>query len=99
MSGLTERELRQKIKKGGRGSLTSDERDAYEQFVTVINPGILVKREKAVRIAALEHLGIDTLETQDSDDLDFHEVSVVSLEAALKYAYECGLRDTQMVGR
>ena len=96
---MNERELRAKIKKGGRGSLTSDERDAYEQFVTVINPGILVKREKAVRTAALDHLGIDTLETQNSDELDFHEVSVSGLAAALKYAYECGLRDTQMVGR
>ena len=98
MSAATERELRNKIKKGGRGSLTADERDCYEQFVTVINAGILVKREKAVRVAALAHLGIDTLETQNSDTLDCHEVSVWSLSAALKYAYECGLRDTQMVG-
>ncbi|MCL2107045.1 MAG: hypothetical protein FWH26_08335 [Oscillospiraceae bacterium] len=50
-------------------------------------------------IAALEeiaknNLGIDTLRTQNSDSLDFHEVSVWSLKAALEAAYNLG-RDSR----
>ena len=39
---------------------------------------------------AKEHLGIETLKTQMSDSLDFHEVSVWSLKEALVAAYELG---------
>jgi hypothetical protein len=39
---------------------------------------------------ANECLGISTLETQDSDDADFHEVSVWSLKQALEWAYKAG---------
>lgn len=35
-------------------------------------------------------LGIETLETRGSDRLDFHEVSVASLRAALDAAYHAG---------
>jgi hypothetical protein len=35
-------------------------------------------------------LNIETLETRDSDDLDFHEVSIWSLKAALEAAYRAG---------
>ena len=35
-------------------------------------------------------LGIKTLETQNDDSLDFHEVSAWSLKAALKAAYDAG---------
>jgi hypothetical protein len=35
-------------------------------------------------------LGIETLETRSSDRLDFHEVSVASLRAALEAAYHAG---------
>lgn len=35
-------------------------------------------------------LGIETLETRGSDRLDFHEVSVASLRAALEAAYHAG---------
>lgn len=35
-------------------------------------------------------LGIDTLETQRSDRLDFHDVAVWSLKAALEAAYQAG---------
>lgn len=34
--------------------------------------------------------GIDTLETQRSDRLDFHDVAVWSLKAALEAAYQAG---------
>ena len=39
---------------------------------------------------AKEILGIETLKTQNSDSLDFHEVSVWSLKAALEKAYTAG---------
>lgn len=39
---------------------------------------------------ALEHLFIDTLQTRDSDRLDFHEVSVWGVKRALQAAFEAG---------
>jgi hypothetical protein len=36
------------------------------------------------------HMGIETLETRNMDDLDFHEVSVHQLKAALRAAFELG---------
>ncbi len=39
---------------------------------------------------ALDHLFIQTLETQMSDRLDFHEVSVWAVKSALQAAYEAG---------
>ena len=39
---------------------------------------------------AQTHLGIGTLETRNSDGLDFHEVSVWSLRSALETAYNLG---------
>ena len=41
---------------------------------------------------AQQHLFIDTLETQSSDRLDFHDVSVWAVKAALQTAYEAGLK-------
>jgi len=40
---------------------------------------------------ALDHLFIETLETQMSDRLDFHEVSVWGVKSALEAAFEAGL--------
>ena len=39
---------------------------------------------------ALDHLFIETLETRNSDRLDFHEVSVWGVKSALIAAYEAG---------
>lgn len=39
---------------------------------------------------AQKYLFIDTLKTQHSDSLDFHDVSVWGVEAALKAAFELG---------
>lgn len=39
---------------------------------------------------ARDYLRIETLEERKSDRLDFHEVAVWSLEAALKAAFEAG---------
>ena len=39
---------------------------------------------------AQQHLGIQTLEAQNADRLDFHDVAVWSLQDALRAAYEAG---------
>ena len=39
---------------------------------------------------ARELLGIKTLETRNSDSLDFHEIAVWNLRAALEAAYKAG---------
>ena len=44
---------------------------------------------------AQEHLLIDTLETQNSDSLDFHDVSVWGVREALIAAYQAGLAAAQ----
>lgn len=43
---------------------------------------------------AREHLHIPTLETRRSDSLDFHNVAVWQIEAALKAAFAAGTRST-----
>jgi len=40
---------------------------------------------------ALKYLDIATLETQHSDRLDFHELSVWEIKEALKAAYNAGM--------
>ena len=40
---------------------------------------------------ALDHLFIETLETRNSDRLDFHDVSVCAVQSALVAAYQAGL--------
>ena len=39
---------------------------------------------------AKKHLSLETLETRNSDSLDFHDVAVWSLKKALQEAYEAG---------
>ena len=39
---------------------------------------------------ASRHLHLETLETRNSDGLDFHEVAVWSIRAALEAAFEAG---------
>lgn len=41
---------------------------------------------------ALDHLFIETLVTQHSDRLDFHDVSVWGVKSALQAAFDAGLR-------
>ncbi len=45
---------------------------------------------KQLEQIAKQHLFIETLETQHSDRLDFHDVSVWGVKAALQAAYEAG---------
>ena len=44
---------------------------------------------------AEKHLFIETLEERKSDSLDFHEVSVWGVQAALEAAYAAGLAAAQ----
>lgn len=46
--------------------------------------------DEVLTMIAREHLGIPTLETRLSDSLDFHDVAVWQVEAALKAAYRLG---------
>jgi hypothetical protein len=39
---------------------------------------------------AKRHLGLETLATRNSDNLDFHDLPVWSIEAALEAAFEAG---------
>ena len=39
---------------------------------------------------ALDHLFVDTLDTRNSDRLDFHEVSVWGIKTALQAAFDAG---------
>lgn len=46
--------------------------------------------EDLLTAIAREHLGIATLEAQRSDALDFHELGVWQIRAALEAAYQAG---------
>ncbi|MCL5884722.1 MAG: hypothetical protein M1377_05195, partial [Deltaproteobacteria bacterium] len=46
--------------------------------------------EQIIQKIAADLLSIDTLETRNSDSLDFHEVSVWGIKAALKAAFDVG---------
>ena len=53
---------------------------------------------KATRAATLERIATDTLlirtlDVQHSDQLDFHDLSVWAIKAALNAAYEAGWED------
>ena len=39
---------------------------------------------------AKKHLNLETLETRNSDSLDFHDVAVWAIKDALQEAYEAG---------
>lgn len=46
--------------------------------------------EQQLQKIALDHLFIETLETRNSDRLDFHDVSVWGIKSALEAAFEAG---------
>jgi site-specific DNA-adenine methylase len=46
-------------------------------------------------LIARQHLHIETLQARHADRLDFHEVAVWSIEAALKAAFEAGQKVSQ----
>ena len=51
--------------------------------------------ETLLQQIALDHLFIETLETRNSDRLDFHEVSAWGVKSALMAAYEAGRQAAQ----
>ena len=48
------------------------------------------KRDKTLAEIAAKHLFLETLETRNSDSVDFHDMAVWSIKAALEAAYEAG---------
>jgi hypothetical protein len=46
--------------------------------------------EQQLQKIALDHLFIETLETRQSDRLDFHDVSIWGIKSALEAAFEAG---------
>lgn len=48
------------------------------------------RRHRAIVEVAARHLGLDTLDERASDRLDFHDLSVGSIRAALEAAYAAG---------
>ncbi len=46
--------------------------------------------EIIVKEIAHDEFGIDTLETQNSDSLDFHNISVWQIKSALENAFKTG---------
>ena len=79
---MSERELRAKIKTVGRSKLHPVDREA------------LSDREKSIELTSIAstHLHVETLETRNSDSLDFHDVTVWGIKAALEAAYVAGKR-------
>ena len=51
--------------------------------------------DKQMQQIALDHLFIETLETRNSDRMDFHEVSVWGVKSALMASYEAGRQAAQ----
>ena len=47
--------------------------------------------EQLLTQIAQQHLDVETLETRRSDRLDFHDVAVWSIKAALEAAYQAGV--------
>ncbi|NBU45294.1 MAG: hypothetical protein EBS37_14645 [Betaproteobacteria bacterium] len=52
-------------------------------------------KHKVIEKIALDHLFIQTLETQHRDRLDFHDVSVWAVKSALEAAYAAGIAAAQ----
>ncbi len=51
--------------------------------------------ESAARSLAQKHLNVESLETQNSDSLDFHEVAVWDIKTALEEAFLLGYNARQ----
>ena len=51
--------------------------------------------EKIIFQIAQKHFNVDTLQTRNLDRLDFYDVSVASIKAALEDAYQAGKKEKQ----
>ena len=61
------------------------------------NPAI-DKRDTKLAALARKHLGIEELETRNSDSLDFREIDVAGLKRLLIAAYSAGYEDASEAG-
>ena len=50
----------------------------------------MMTNQQTLEQIARQHLGLSTLTTRRSDALDFHDLAVWAIEAALKAAFEAG---------
>ena len=55
-------------------------------------------RDQEINKIAAELLNLKTLETQNSDERDVHELAVWSIKRALEAAYEAGRRECGQPG-
>ena len=49
--------------------------------------------EKIIFAISQKHFNVDTLQTRNLDRLDFYDVSVASIKAALEDAYQAGKKE------
>ncbi len=55
-----------------------------------LRPELIQIQGETLEQIAVTHLEIETLETRNSDDLDFHSVAVWNIKAALRAAFVAG---------
>ena len=55
--------------------------------------------EQLLTQIAQQHLDIETLETRRSDRLDFHDLAVWSIKAALEAAYQAGVEQGRQAAK
>lgn len=70
-------------------------RNSYEKSITEETGKVFpykapISKNELFSLLAECHLGIETLVTRNSDGLDFHDVPVWGVKAALEAAYEAG---------
>ena len=53
------------------------------------------RKDEAIERIARDVLAIETLETRNSDQLDFHDLAVWTLRSALEAAYEAGTGESR----
>lgn len=59
----------------------------------------MTQLDRIFALIAQKHLHIDTLETRNSDRLDFHDVSVWGVRDALEAAFKAGVEVGMNVSR
>ncbi|PZP83296.1 MAG: hypothetical protein DI582_11200 [Azospirillum brasilense] len=69
-------------------------RKHFEQSITAVTGKTFTKKQPAkdelFAAIAREHLNIEMLESRNSDSLDFHDVAVWGIQAALEAAFAAG---------
>jgi hypothetical protein len=74
----------------GKRPARNDEEKTKMATKATKNDKAAKKTNEAFETIAQRFLGIETLAVQLSDSLDFHEVGVWNIQAALQAAYELG---------